>query len=239
MRKDGPALTRRGCVMIYFLEDDNSIRELVVYTMNSTGFDAIGFGKPAEFWEAMEKELPSLVLLDIMLPEEDGLSILKKLREDPVTKRLPVMMLTAKDSEYDKVLGLDSGADDYVPKPFGMMELMSRIKALLRRASPQECQEKEYTVGGLSVSPARYQVKVNGNEVALTLKEFELLCLLLENDGMVLTRDKILARIWGYDFDGETRTVDVHVRTLRQKLGECGSLIETVRGVGYKIDRRA
>lgn len=224
--------------MIYFLEDDNSIRELVVYTLNSTGFEATGFAKPAEFWAALEKETPSLALLDIMLPEEDGLSILKKLRANPATKKLPVMMLTAKDSEYDKVLGLDSGADDYVPKPFGMMELMARIKALLRRAAPQEPQEKDYTVGQLYVSPSRHLVKVDGQEVSLTLKEFELLCFLLENDGMVLTRDKILARIWGYDFDGETRTVDVHVRTLRQKLGACGSLIETVRGVGYKIDRR-
>ena len=215
--------------MIYFLEDDNSIRELVVYTMNSTGFEAVGFGKPGEFWAAMERETPSLVLLDIMLPEEDGLSILKKLRANPATKRLPVMMLTAKDSEYDKVLGLDSGADDYVPKPFGMME---------RSGSTPEEGNKDYNVGKLYVSPSRHQVKVDGNEVSLTLKEFELLCFLLENDGMVLTRDKILARIWGYDFDGETRTVDVHVRTLRQKLGECGSLIETVRGVGYKIDRR-
>ena len=225
--------------MIYFLEDDNSIRELVVYTMNSTGFEAVGFGKPGEFWAAMERETPSLVLLDIMLPEEDGLSILKKLRANPATKRLPVMMLTAKDSEYDKVLGLDSGADDYVPKPFGMMELMARIKALLRRSgSTPEEGNKDYNVGKLYVSPSRHQVKVDGNEVSLTLKEFELLCFLLENDGMVLTRDKILARIWGYDFDGETRTVDVHVRTPHQKLGECGSLIETVRGVGYKIDRR-
>ena len=224
--------------MIYFLEDDNSIRELVVYTMNSTGFEAVGFGKPAEFWAAMEKEVPSLVLLDIMLPEEDGLSILKKLRANPATKKLPVMMLTAKDSEYDKVLGLDSGADDYVPKPFGMMELMARIKALLRRTGSQEPEEREYTLGKLYVSPSRHLVKVDGKEVSLTLKEFELLCFLLENDGMVLTRDKILARIWGYDFDGETRTVDVHVRTLPQKLGECGSLIQTVRGVGHKIDRR-
>ena len=224
--------------MIYFLEDDNSIRELVVYTMNSTGFEAVGFGKPGEFWAAMERETPSLVLLDIMLPEEDGLSILKKLRANPATKRLPVMMLTAKDSEYDKVLGLDSGADDYVPKPFGMMELMARIKALLRRAGSQEPEDREYTLDRLYVSTSRHLVKVDGKEVALTLKEFELLCFLLENDGMVLTRDKILARIWGYDFDGETRTVDVHVRTLRQKLGECGALIETVRGVGYKIDRR-
>ena len=224
--------------MIYFLEDDNSIRELVVYTMNSTGYDAVGFAKPAEFWAAMEQEMPSLVLLDIMLPEEDGLQILKKLRANPLTKKLPVMMLTAKDSEYDKVLGLDSGADDYVPKPFGMMELMARIKALLRRAGPQEPDDKEYILDKLYVSPSRHQVKVDGKEVSLTLKEFELLCFLLENDGMVLTRDKILARIWGYDFDGETRTVDVHVRTLRQKLGECGAFIETVRGVGYKIDRR-
>lgn len=224
--------------MIYFLEDDNSIRELVVYTMNSTGFEATGFSKPSEFWEAMEKETPSLVLLDIMLPEEDGLSILKKLRASPATRRLPVMMLTAKDSEFDKVLGLDSGADDYVPKPFGMMELMARIKALLRRTIPDGSQERDYTLGKLYVSPSRHLVKVDGKEIALTLKEFELLCFLLENDGMVLTRDKILARIWGYDFDGETRTVDVHVRTLRQKLGECGALIETVRGVGYKIGRR-
>ena len=210
--------------MIYFLEDDNSIRELVVYTMNSTGYEAVGFSRPGEFWAAMEREIPSMVLLDIMLPEEDGLQILKKLRANPAT---------------NKVLGLDSGADDYVPKPFGMMELMARVKALLRRAGPQENEGQEYTLGKLYVSPSRHLVKVDGKEVSLTLKEFELLCFLLENDGMVLTRDKILARIWGYDFDGETRTVDVHVRTLRQKLGECGSLIETVRGVGYKIDRRS
>ena len=223
--------------MIYFLEDDNSIRELVVYTMNSTGFEAVGFGKPGEFWAAMERETPSLVLLDIMLPEEDGLSILKKLRANPATKRLPVMMLTAKDSEYDKVLGLDSGADDYLPKPFGMMELVARVKALLRRTEA-EGEAPEYVLGKLRVSPARHLVQVDGKEVQLTLKEFELLRTLLENDGMVLTRDKLLTKIWGYDFDGETRTVDVHVRTLRQKLGELGSLIETVRGVGYKIDSK-
>ena len=223
--------------MIYFLEDDNSIRELVVYTMNSTGFEAVGFGKPGEFWAAMERETPSLVLLDIMLPEEDGLSILKKLRANPATKRLPVMMLTAKDSEYDKVLGLDSGADDYLPKPFGMMELVARVKALLRRADTGG-EAPEFVLGRLRVSPARHLVQVDGREVQLTLKEFELLRTLLENDGMVLTRDKLLTKIWGYDFDGETRTVDVHVRTLRQKLGELGSLIETVRGVGYKIDSK-
>ena len=225
--------------MIYFLEDDPSIRKLVIYTLNSQGMEAEGFELPSQFWAAMERETPSLVLLDIMLPEEDGLQVLKKLRADPATRRTPVLMLTAKSTEYDKVLGLDQGADDYIAKPFGMMELMARIKALLRRSgSTPEEGNKDYNVGKLYVSPSRHQVKVDGNEVSLTLKEFELLCFLLENDGMVLTRDKILARIWGYDFDGETRTVDVHVRTLRQKLGECGSLIETVRGVGYKIDRR-
>lgn len=221
--------------MIYILEDDNSIRELVAYTLHSTGFDTQGFARPSQFWAAVEQEAPSLVLLDIMLPEEDGLQVLKKLRTAPATQKIPVMMLTAKDSEYDKVLGLDSGADDYVPKPFGMMELMARVKALLRRAGPQETGEKEYTLGKLYVSPSRHLVRVDGKEVSLTLKEFELLCFLLENDGMVLTRDKILARIWGYDFDGETRTVDVHVRTLRQKLGPAGESIRTVRKVGYKL----
>lgn len=223
--------------MIYILEDDNSIRELVVYTLTSTGFDIQGFGRPSQFWAAVEKEPPSLVLLDIMLPEEDGLQVLKKLRAAPATKKAPVMMLTAKDSEYDKVLGLDSGADDYLPKPFGMMELVARVKALLRRTD-SETEAPEYVLGKLRVSPARHLVQVDGREVQLTLKEFELLCALLENDGMVLTRDKLLTKIWGYDFDGETRTVDVHVRTLRQKLGELGSLIETVRGVGYKIDSK-
>lgn len=225
--------------MIYFLEDDPSIRKLVIYTLNSQGMEAEGFELPSQFWAAMERQLPSLVLLDLMLPEEDGLHILKRIRAGASTARLPVILITAKGTEYDKVVGLDGGADDYIAKPFGMMELMARIKALLRRSgSTPEEGNKDYNVGKLYVSPSRHQVKVDGNEVSLTLKEFELLCFLLENDGMVLTRDKILARIWGYDFDGETRTVDVHVRTLRQKLGECGSLIETVRGVGYKIDRR-
>ena len=223
--------------MIDILEDDNSIRELVAYTLHSTGFDTQGFARPSQFWAAVEQEAPSLVLLDIMLPEEDGLQVLKKLRAAPATQKIPVMMLTAKDSEYDKVLGLDSGADDYLPKPFGMMELVARVKALLRRAEP-EPEAKEFVLGELRVSPARHLVLVGGREVQLTLKEFELLRTLLENDGMVLTRDKLLTKIWGYDFDGETRTVDVHVRTLRQKLGELGSLIETVRGVGYKIDSK-
>lgn len=222
--------------MIYFLEDDNSIRELVVYTMNSTGFEAVGFGKPGEFWAAMERETPSLVLLDIMLPEEDGLSILKKLRANPATKRLPVMMLTAKDSEYDKVLGLDSGADDYVPKPFGMMELMARIRTALRHSGGEAEPVHALTLGPLRIDPARHQVLAHGREVTLTLKEFQLLSLLVEHAGTVFTRDQLLNTIWGYEFDGASRTVDVHVRTLRQKLGEAGRCIETVRGVGYKAE---
>ena len=222
--------------MIYCVEDEINIRELLIYTLETTGFSARGFSSGKELRAALREELPDLILLDIMLPEEDGLQILKKLRAASATKKLPVMMLTAKDSEYDKVLGLDSGADDYMPKPLGMMELMARIKALLRRAGAAEDNAREYALGGLFVSPARHLVKVDGKEVQLTLKEFELLCYLLENDGVVLTRDKILTRIWGYDFDGETRTVDVHVRTLRQKLGSCGGIVETVRGVGYKID---
>ena len=220
--------------MIYFVEDDNSIRELVIYTLNSTGLEAVGFEKPSDFWRAMDSTLPSLVLLDIMLPEEDGLEILKKLRNASSTKKLPVMMLTAKGSEYDKVLGLDSGADDYVPKPFGMIELMARIKALLRRTDESDV-PSEHTLGSLYVCPSKHIVKVDGQNVALTLKEFEMLCLLLDNHDIVLTRDQILNRVWGYSFDGESRTVDVHIRTLRQKLGHAGDYIETVRGIGYKI----
>ena len=220
--------------MIYLVEDDNSIRELVAYTLQSAGFSAEGFEKPSAFWAAMEKELPSLILLDVMLPEEDGISILKKLRASSKTKKTPVILLTAKGSEFDKVIGLDSGADDYVAKPFGMMELLSRVKALLRRAEGED-EVSDYTLGELSVSQVRHEVTVEGNEIILTLKEFELLNLLLENRGKVLTRDQLLNSIWGYGFDGENRTIDVHIRTLRQKLGTCGQYIETVRGVGYKI----
>lgn len=220
--------------MIYLLEDDNSIRDLVIYTLNSQGMEARGFAVPSAFWSAVEQELPELVLLDIMLPEEDGLHILQTLRASPLTRRTPVMMLTAKGSEYDKVMGLEAGADDYLPKPFGMMELIARVKALLRRTG-EVPREEGYAAGGLIVSPERHQVLVDGAEVTLTLKEFELLCTLLKHKGMVLTRDQLLNRIWGYAFDGENRTVDVHIRTLRQKLGSAGDLIETVRGVGYKI----
>lgn len=225
--------------MIYLVEDDNSIRELVAYTLQTAGFEAQGFERPSLFWEACKKQLPDLVLLDIMLPEEDGLQILQKLRHSPTTKNVPVIMLTAKGSEYDKVMGLDSGADDYVSKPFGMMELLSRVKALLRRTAELRPTEQEvYSMEQLTVNKARHEVLVENQPVVLTRKEFDMLCYLLENRGMVLTRDQLLNHIWGYDFDGENRTVDVHIRTLRQKLGVCGSYIETVRGIGYKIGGR-
>lgn len=220
--------------MIYLVEDDGSIRELVLYTLNSTGLEAKGFGRSREFWRAMEEAPPQLIMLDIMLPGEDGLQILRRLRASGPWRRIPVMMLTAKGTEYDKVVGLDAGADDYVPKPFGMMELLARVRALLRRSGPEE-PAATYTVGPLYVAPARHVVRVRGREVALTLKEYEVLRMLLENQDVVLTRDQLLNQVWGYAFDGESRTVDVHIRTLRQKLGEAGTLIETVRGVGYKI----
>lgn len=223
--------------MIYLVEDDESIRELVIYTLQTTGLTAKGFPCAKDFWNAMKQEYPSLVLLDIMLPVEDGLTILKKLRDAGPTKRLPVIMLTAKGTEYDKVVGLDSGADDYIPKPFGMMELVSRVRALLRRAEPKkEKRTDACTAGPIHVDLNRHVVTVDGTVVALTYKEFELLCYLTENKGMVLTRDQLLSKIWGYDFDGETRTVDVHIRTLRQKLGEASRCIETIRGVGYKLE---
>ena len=222
--------------MIYLVEDDNSIRELVAYTFNTAGLEAEGFDKPSLFWEALEKRKPDLVLLDIMLPEEDGIQILQKLRQRQDTKKLPVIMLTAKGSEYDKVMGLESGADDYVSKPFGMMELLARVKALLRRTEDlRPAQENRYVIGDLTVNQKRHEVLVKGEAVTLTKKEFDMLCYLLENKGMVLTRDQLLNQIWGYDFDGENRTVAVHIRTLRQKLGDCGTYIETIRGIGYKI----
>lgn len=220
--------------MIYLVEDDESIRELVLYTLRETGLDAEGFENPALFWEAAAGTKPDLILLDIMLPGEDGISVLKKIRNMPDMESIPVMMLTAKGTEYDKVMGLNFGADDYLPKPFGMMELMARVKALLRRSGPKNAKD-EYTIGELKVSTQKHTVTVAGNPVTLTLKEFELLVLLLENIGIVFTRDQLLTRIWGYAFDGESRTVDVHIRSLRQKLGECGSLIETVRGIGYRM----
>ena len=223
--------------MIYLLEDDDSIRELVIYTLNSQGMEARGFARPSAFWEAVEEQMPSLVLLDIMLPEEDGISVLKKLRASARAARLPIIMLTAKGTEYDKVLGLDAGADDYVAKPFGMMELLSRIRALLRRTERED--DALYRCGQLTVDPGSHTVLVGDREVALTQKEFEVLSLLLKNKGQVLSRERLIEDVWGYAFTGESRTVDVHVRTLRQKLGEAGACIETVRGYGYKIGRES
>lgn len=220
--------------MIYLLEDDDSIRKLVLYGLDSQGFQAKGFALPSEFWRAMDAEMPELILLDIKLPEEDGLSILRKLRARPATKRLPIIMLTAKNSEYDRVIGLDHGADDFVSKPFSMLELIARIRAVLRRAEPAQA-SGDFSLGLLFVSPDRHEVKVGGKDVTLTNKEFELLCLLLRNKGIVLTRATLMDRVWGFESERENRTLDVHIRTLRVKLGEAGSYIETVRGIGYKI----
>lgn len=221
--------------MIYLLEDDDSIRKLVIYGLESQGYEAEGFEAPSAFWKAMNNRMPELILLDIMLPEEDGLSILQKLRSASATKKLPVIMLTAKNTEYDRVIGLDNGADDFISKPFGMMELVARVRAVLRRTEPSTT-STEYQIGPLYVSPERHIVKVNGKDVTLTYKEFEILCLMLENEGVVLTRSVLMDRIWGCEFERENRTLDVHIRTLRAKLGEAGSCIETVRGVGYKIE---
>ena len=223
--------------MIYLVEDDRGIRELVVYTLASVGLEAKGFERPSEFWRAMKEGLPSLVLLDIMLPEEDGLSILKKLRDMPETKKIPIAMLTAKDTEFDRVIGLDAGADDYIVKPFGMMELIARIHSLLRRADMSSSGPSEHSsaIGKLSIDRERRIVRVDGKEIPLTYKEFELLWILCENRGIVYDRDTLLNKIWGYSFTGESRTVDVHIRSLRHKLGECGALIQTVHGVGYKV----
>ena len=221
--------------MIYFVEDDNSIRKLVLYSLINAGMEAEGFAHPAQFWKAMERNIPQVIILDIMLPEEDGISILRKLREDKRTKCTQVILLTAKSSEYDKVIGLDAGADDYVTKPFGMMELVARVRSALRRAGHTGASSAVYTHGCLSVDSNRHLVQVNGNEVTLTLKEFQLLALLLEHTDTVLTRDNLLSTIWGYDFDGSSRTIDVHIRTLRQKLGPAGGYIHTIRGIGYKI----
>ena len=220
--------------MIYCVEDDDNIRELVIYTLETTGLKARGFAEGSAFMEALAFDTPELILLDIMLPGDDGLELLKKLKSSPKTKGIPVIMVTAKGTEYDKVIGLDSGADDYVTKPFGMMELVSRIKAVLRRSGKVE-DRIDMELSGVRMDIKKHEVTVDGKQVALTLKEFELLEKLMRNQGIVLTRDQLLTEIWGYDFDGETRTVDVHIRTLRQKLGAKGEIIQTVRGVGYRV----
>ena len=222
--------------MIYCVEDDDNIRELVVYTLDSTGLPAKGFPSGKEFKTALKNELPELILLDFMLPGEDGMQLLSEVRKDTKTKNIPVIMLTAKGAEYDKVSALDLGADDYVTKPFGMMELVSRIRAVLRRTGRgKNTDEPVIKSGSIKIDVLRHIVTSNGKEIVLTLKEFELLKMLILNSGVVLTREQLLEDIWGYNFDGETRTVDVHVRSLRQKLGKEGDRIETVRGVGYRI----
>ena len=221
--------------MIYCVEDERNIRELIVYTLESSGLRAKGLESGAELFEELSSHQASLILLDIMLPVEDGLEILSRLKASEVTKDIPVIMVTAKGAEYDKVRGLDCGADDYITKPFGMMEFIARVRAVLRRTGKEDKNNATLQVNDLQVLVQQHQVIADGQKVTLTLKEFELLRFLMENQGIVLSRDRLLGHVWGYDFDGETRTVDVHIRTLRQKLGSCGEYIETVRGVGYRI----
>lgn len=220
--------------MIYCVEDEDAIRDLMVYTLKASGFEAQGFESGDGLWPAMKKQMPELVILDIMLPGTDGLSILDKLRSSPVTADIPVIMATAKGSEYDKVTGLDAGADDYLVKPFGMMEMVSRIKAVLRRSGKQR--PAVLTCGNVELDERKHTVSVDGRHLPLTLKEYELLKLFMENTGRVFTRDNILSTVWGIDYAGETRTVDVHIGTLRTKLRKAGEMIQTVRGVGYKME---
>ena len=223
--------------MIYLLEDDDSIRKLVIYALESQRFQACGFDSAPAFWEAMERETPSLILLDIMLPGEDGISVLRRVRSSSAAANVPVIMLTAKNTEFDRVQGLDAGADDYISKPFGMMELVARVRAVLRRTEPRG-EGLTYRVGNLLVCPERHETLVDGERVQLTYKEFLLLCLLLENRGRVMTREILMDKIWGLEAERENRTLDVHIRTLRAKLGSAGRRIETVRGVGYRLEDR-
>ena len=221
--------------MIFILEDDDSIRKLINYSLKSQGFEVQDFALPSLFWQALETQTPDLLLLDIMLPEEDGISILKKLRSNPKTSTIPVIMLTAKDSEYDIVTGLDAGADDYVTKPFGMMALVSRIKAVLRRYEKSDSKKEVLEAGGITIDENQHTVFAGSQQIFLTVKEFDLLALLIKNRGNVLTREQLLESIWEVSTDIESRTVDVHIRTLRAKLGEYEKNIETIRGVGYKF----
>lgn len=221
--------------MIFCVEDDSGIRDLMIYTLNSVGFEAEGFSCGSDFFRALERTAPELVMLDIMLPGEDGIEILKRLRRTAPAAGIPVIMATARGTEYDKVLGLDLGADDYLAKPFGMMEMVSRVKAVLRRTGPKK-DGRILRAGKLEVNPEEHTVFSGGERVVLTLKEYELLCLFMDHPGRVFTRDQLLQSIWGAAYTGETRTVDVHVGTLRSKLGACGNYIETVRGVGYRME---
>lgn len=221
-------------IKIFLVEDDENIRELVIYALNSNGFEAIGFEKGSDLFSQLKKSKPHLVLLDIMLPDEDGLNILKKIKLDKATQKVPIIMLTAKGSEFDKVKGLDLGADDYITKPFSILELISRIRAVLRRSTHEDSIDV-ISFENIKLDIKKHTVKVNNENITLTYKEFQLLQYLLQNRGIVLSREKIMERIWGFSFEGESRTVDVHINTLRQKLGDGGTLIETVRGIGYKM----
>ena len=222
--------------MIFCVEDDAGIRDLMIYTLNASGFRAVGFENAMEFYAALADDTPELIMLDIMLPGEDGISILKRLKADARTADIPVIMATAKGNEYDKVIGLDLGADDYLAKPFGMMEMASRVRAVLRRSGRAAEKQKLIRVGGLEMNLGEHIVTADGIRIQLTLKEFELLRTFMTNPGRAFTRERLLSSVWCEDFLGETRTVDVHVGTLRQKLGSCGKYIRTVRGVGYRLE---
>lgn len=220
--------------MIWCVDDDNTIRDIEVYTLTQTGFDAKGFADGISMLEALKTEKPELIVLDIMLPGKDGVDVLKEIRNNPETRKIPVIMATAKGTEMDKIQGLDTGADDYLVKPFGVMEMVSRIKAVLRRCEPDK-KEEILSVAEIKLSDKEHLVTVNGEKVVLTFKEFEILKLFMSNPGIVFSRDKLLSEVWGVDYLGESRTVDMHIKTLRQKLGAAGSCIETVIGVGYRM----
>ena len=227
--------------LIAVVEDDASIRKLILYALKNNGDETCGFECGADFFEAISSRVPDLVLLDIMLPDMDGVEILRRLRKGSATEQVPVMMITAMGTEFDKVNALDSGADDYMTKPFGVMEMLSRVRALLRRTSSVKTEEHEDAVlseGGVEMDTRRHLVRVDGQEVTLAYKEFELLHYFLQNKGIVLSREQLMQTVWGFDYEGESRTVDMHIKTLRQKLGRGGELIQTVRGVGYKLESR-
>ena len=221
--------------MIWCVDDDNTIRDIEVYTLTQTGFEARGYADGVSMLEALKTEKPELIVLDIMLPGKDGVEVLKEIRSNPETRKIPVIMATAKGTEMDKIQGLDTGADDYLAKPFGVMEMVSRIKAVLRRCKPDE-KEEILAIGKITLSDKEHLVTVNGEKVILTFKEFEILKLFMQSPGIVFSRDRLLSEVWGVDYLGETRTVDMHIKTLRQKLGDAGALIETVIGVGYKME---
>ena len=221
--------------MIWCVDDDNTIRDIEVYTLTQTGFEAKGFADGISMLEALKTEKPELIVLDIMLPGKDGVEVLKEIRQSPETRKIPVIMATAKGTEMDKIQGLDTGADDYLVKPFGVMEMVSRIKAVLRRCEPDE-KEEVLSIGEITLSDKEHLVTVNGEKVVLTFKEFEILKLFMQSPGIVFSRDKLLSEVWGIDYLGESRTVDMHIKTLRQKLGDAGTIIETVIGVGYKME---